>query len=68
MKKFIFAAVMASFSLVQLPSVASADVIIKVKPRIPVVKKVIVRQPCYYKTVKKYRGNKVTIVKQRVCP
>lgn len=36
--------------------------------RPPVVKKVVVRQPCYTKTVKKVTNNKTVITKQRVCP
>ena len=66
MKKIVFAAIMASFAFVQVPSTASAaQVIIKVKPKVPVV---IVRKPCYYKTVKTYKANKVVIVKKRICP
>ncbi|MBB1250632.1 MULTISPECIES: hypothetical protein [unclassified Rhizobium] len=36
--------------------------------RPPVVKKVVVRQACYTKTVKKVTNNKTVITKQRVCP
>ncbi|MDH6269204.1 hypothetical protein M2360_004631 [Rhizobium sp. SG_E_25_P2] len=36
--------------------------------RPPVVKKVVVRQPCYTKTVKKITNNKTVITKSRVCP
>lgn len=36
--------------------------------RPPVVKKVVVRQPCYTKTVKKVTNHKTVITKSRVCP
>jgi hypothetical protein len=69
MKKTISAAVVACFAAVSFTAPAMADSLtIKIKPSAPVVKKVIIRQPCYNKTVKKIYNNKVVIKKVRVCP
>lgn len=70
MRKTISAAVIACFAAVSFTAPAMADsVVIKVKPRVPVVKKVvIVRKPCYYRTVKTVTNRKVVIVKKRICP
>jgi hypothetical protein len=71
MRKAISAAVVACFALGSFAAApAMADsVVIKVKPRYPVVKRVVVtRQPCYYKTVKTITNRKTVIVKKRVCP
>lgn len=69
MKKTILAAVVACAAAVSFSAPASADSLkIVVKPKVPVVKKVIVRQPCYYKTVKVIKANKTVITKKRVCP
>jgi hypothetical protein len=69
MKKTILAAVVAFAAAVSFSAPASADSIkIVVKPKVPVVKKVIIRQPCYYKTVKVIKYNKTVITKKRICP
>ena len=81
MRKTITAAVVACFAAVSFTAPAMADSLtIKVKPnttvnrvvirpRVPVVKKVvIVRQACYYKTVKTVTNRKTVIVKKRICP
>lgn len=69
MRKTISAAVIACFAAVSFTAPAMADsVVIKVKPRIPVVKKVVVRPACYTKTIKKVYNHKVVITKKRVCP
>ncbi|MBL0374488.1 hypothetical protein JJB09_20965 [Rhizobium sp. KVB221] len=69
MKKMISAVVAASFAAATFAAPVLADsVTIKVKPRAPVVKTVVVRQPCYYKTVKTVSYNKTVIVRKRICP
>jgi hypothetical protein len=69
MKKTISAAVVACFAAVSFTAPAMADSLtIKIKPNTPVVKKVIIRQPCYYKTVKTVTNRKTVIVKKRICP
>lgn len=70
MKKTIIAAAMACAAAISFSAPASADSLkIIVKPRVPVVKKVIiVRQPCYYKTTKVIKYNKTVITKKRICP
>ena len=69
MKKTIFAAVLACAAAISFTAPASADSLkIVVKPKVPVVKKVIIKQPCYYKTVKVVKYNKTVITKKRVCP
>ncbi|MGV3548859.1 hypothetical protein [Rhizobium sp.] len=69
MKKTVIAAVVACAAALSFSAPASADSLkIVVKPRVPVVKKVIVVQPrCYNKTVKVVRYNKTVITKKRVC-
>jgi hypothetical protein len=69
MRKTITAAVLACFAAASFTAPVMADsLIIKVKPRTTVVKKVIIRKPCYYKTVKTYKNHKTIIVKKRICP
>ncbi len=70
MRKTISAAVVACFAAVSFTAPAMADsLVIKVKPRAPVVKKVVVVKPaCYTKTVKRVYNHKVVITKKRVCP
>jgi hypothetical protein len=69
MKKTVFAAVLACAAAISFSAPASADTLkVIVKPKVPVVKKVIVRQPCYYKTVKVIKNNKTVITKKRICP
>lgn len=69
MKKTIIAAVVACAAAFSFSAPASADSLkIVVKPRVPVVKKVVITQPCYYKTVKVYKANKTVITKKRICP
>jgi hypothetical protein len=69
MKKTIIAAVVACAAAFSFSAPAFADSIkVVVKPRVPVVKKVVVRQPCYYKTVKEVRARKTVITKKRICP
>jgi hypothetical protein len=70
MKKIISAAVVACFAASSFAAPVLADsVVIKVKPRYPVVRTVVVRdQPCYTKTVKTITNHKTVIVKKRVCP
>lgn len=69
MKKTILAAAVACVAALSFSAPASADSIkIVVKPRVPVVKKVVIRKPCYYKTVKVIKARKTIITKQRVCP
>ena len=69
MKKTIFAAVLACAAAISFSAPTSADTLkIIVKPKVPVVKKVIIRQPCYYKTVKVIKNNKTIITKKRICP
>jgi hypothetical protein len=69
MKKTISAAVVACFAAVSFTAPAMADSLtIKIKPNTPVVKKVIIRQPCYYKTIKTVTNRKTVIVKKRICP
>lgn len=69
MKKTIIAAAVACAAALSFSAPASADSVkIVVKPRVPVVKKVVVRQPCYYKTVKEVRARKTIITKKRICP
>jgi hypothetical protein len=69
MKKTIIAAVLACAAAISFSAPASADSIkVTVKPRVPVVKKVVIRKPCYYKTVKVVKHRKTIITKVRVCP
>lgn len=69
MKKTIIAAAVACAAALSFSAPASADSVkIVVKPRVPVVKKVVVRQPCYYKTVKEVRARKTIVTKKRICP
>lgn len=70
MKKTILAAAVACVAAVSFSMPASADSLkIVVKPKVPVVKKVVViRKPCYYKTVKVIKNRKTIITKTRVCP
>lgn len=69
MKKTVLAAVLACAAAISFSAPASADSLkIIVKPKVPVVKKVIIRQPCYYKTVKVIKANKTIITKKRICP
>lgn len=69
MKKTILAAAVACAAALSFSAPASADSIkVIVKPRVPVVKKVVIRKPCYYKTVKVIKARKTIITKQRVCP
>jgi len=70
MRKTLTAALVACFAACSFsaPAAMADSITIKVKPHRPVVKKVIIRQPCYYKTVKKYHRHKVVIRKVRVCP
>jgi len=69
MKKTLVAAVVAIAASLSFSAPASADSVkIIVKPRVPVVKKVVIRKPCYYKTVKKVTNRKTVITKVRVCP
>lgn len=71
MRKTIAAAVVACFAAVSFTAAAPAamadSVVIKIKPRVPVVKKVVIRPVCYTKTVKRVYNRKVVITKQRVC-
>jgi hypothetical protein len=68
MKKTIIAAAMACAAAITFSAPASAaSVKIVVTPK-PVVKKVIIRKPCYYKTVKVVKNRKTVITKVRVCP
>ena len=69
MKKTIIAAVLACAATISFSAPASADSIkVIVKPRVPVVKKVVIRKPCYYKTVKVIKNRKTIITKKRICP
>jgi hypothetical protein len=69
MKTFLTAAMATCFAAASFAAPAMADSLtIKVKPNSPVVKKVVVREPCYYKTVKKVTNNKTVVTKTRVCP
>lgn len=70
MRKTVSAAIVACFAAVSFAAPAMADsVVIKIKPRVPVVKKVVIVRPaCYTKTVKRIYNNKVVITKKRVCP
>ena len=70
MKKTIIAVAVVCAAAFSFGPSASADSLkIVVKPRHNVVvKKVIIRQPCYYKTVKVYKYNKTVITKKRICP
>lgn len=69
MKKTIIAAVMACAAAISFSAPASADSLkVIVKPKAPVVKKVVIRKPCYYKTVKVVKNRKTVITKVRVCP
>jgi hypothetical protein len=69
MKKTLTAAVVAIVAAVSFSAPVSADTLkIIVKPRAPVVKKVVIRQPCYMKTVKVIKANKTVITKKRICP
>ena len=69
MKKTIIAAALACAAAISFSAPASADSVkVIVKPRVPVVKKVVIRKPCYYKTVKVIKNRKTIITKTRVCP
>lgn len=69
MKKTIIAAAVACAAALSFSAPASADSLkVVVKPRVPVVKTVVIRQPCYYKTVKEVRARKTIITKKRICP
>jgi hypothetical protein len=69
MKTTIIAAAVACAAALSFSAPASADSLkVVVKPRVPVVKKVVIRQPCYYKTVKEVRARKTIITKKRICP
>jgi hypothetical protein len=70
MRKTVSAAIVACFAAVSFAAMpAMADsVVVKVKPRLPVVKKVVVHPACYNKTVKRVYNHKVIITKKRVCP
>jgi hypothetical protein len=69
MKKTIIAAAMACAAAISFSAPASADSLkVIVKPKAPVVKKVVIRKPCYYKTVKVVKNRKTIITKVRVCP
>ena len=69
MKKTIIAAAVACAAAFSFSAPASPDSIkVIVKPRVPVVKKVVIRKPCYYKTVKVVKNRKTIITKQRICP
>ena len=69
MKKTIIAAAMACAAAISFSAPASADSIkVIVKPKVPVVKKVVIRKPCYYKTVKVVKNRKTIITKKRICP
>lgn len=70
MRKTVSAAIVACFAAVSFSAMpAMADsVVIKVKPPVPVVKRVVIRPACYTKTVKRIYNNKVVITKKRICP
>jgi hypothetical protein len=69
MKNTIVAAIVAVAAGLSFSAPAYADSVkIIVKPRVPVVKKVVIRKPCYTKTVKEVRARKTIITKKRVCP
>lgn len=69
MKKTIIAAALACAAAISFSAPASADSLkVIVKPKAPVVKKVVIRKPCYYKTVKVVKNRKTIISKVRVCP
>ena len=68
MKKTIIAVAVVCAAAFSFGPASADSVKIVVKPRVPVVKKVIIRQPCYYKTVKVYKANKTVITKKRICP
>jgi hypothetical protein len=69
MKKTIIAAALACAAAISFSAPASADSIkVIVKPKVPVVKKVVIRKPCYYKTVKVVKNRKTVITKVKVCP
>jgi hypothetical protein len=69
MKKTIIAAAIACAAAISFSAPASADSLkVIVKPKVPVVKKVVIRKPCYYKTVKVVKNRKTIITKVRVCP
>jgi hypothetical protein len=68
MRKTISAAIVACVAAVSFSAPAMADsVVIKVKPRVPVVKKVVIVPACHYVTVKKVYNRKVVITKRKVC-
>ena len=68
MKNVVSAAVAACFAAGAIVTPVLADsVTVKVKPR-PSTYRVVVRQPCYYKTVKTITDNKTVIVRKRICP
>ena len=69
MKKTIIAVALSCAAAFSFSAPASADSIkVIVKPRVPVVKKVVIRKPCYMKTVKEVRARKTIITKKSVCP
>jgi len=70
MRKTISAIAVACIAAVSFtaPAPAMADtVIIKVKPRVPVVRKVVIVPRCYTKTVKRIYNRKIVITKKRIC-
>ncbi len=69
MKNTIIAAFVAAAAAGSFSAPASADSLkIVVKPRVPVVKKVIIVQPrCYDKVTKVVKYSKTIIAKKRVC-
>jgi hypothetical protein len=68
MRKTISASIVACIAAISFSAPAMADsVVIKVKPRVPVVRKVVVVPVCRTVTVKKIYNRKVVITKRRVC-
>lgn len=69
MKKTIIAVVVACAAAFSFSAPTSAETLkIIVKPKAPVVKKVVIRKPCYYKKVKVIKARKTIITNVRVCP
>jgi hypothetical protein len=68
MKKTIIAAALACAAAISFSVPASAASLKVVVTPKPVVKKVIIKKPCYYKTVKVVKNRKTIITKVRVCP
>ncbi|MBX9456009.1 MAG: hypothetical protein KL863_08280 [Rhizobium sp.] len=68
MKNTIIAAVVACAAALSFSAPTSADTLkVIVKPKAPIVKKVVIRKPCRYKTVKVVKNRKTVITKVRVC-